>query len=277
MLRPFLKYPGCKYRVMNRINEMLPKGRILCDFFVGSGVTMLNTDFERYILSDINPHLIRLYKTLQESPGELIDLVECTFTQRNNESDVYYRTRAEFNEHTDLTDPDGMLRSSLLVWLNRHGYNGLMRLNGKGGLNVPFGSYKAVCAPLREMEVFAQKAKRATFYCRDYAQSFIATRHLKSHTVYLDPPYVKESKQRKGFTGYAGNRFDLKDQERLTGFAKRRGIKTGGGVVISNHDTEVTRALYKDAIEMESFSVHRSISCDAQKRVKAQELLVRFG
>ncbi|MCI2286062.1 Dam family site-specific DNA-(adenine-N6)-methyltransferase [Colwellia sp. MSW7] len=256
---------------------MLPQGKVLCDFFVGSGVTMLNTDFERYILSDINPHLIRLYKTLQERPGELIDLVDSAFTQRNNESDVYYQARKEFNRHTDISDPTGMLRSSLLVWLNRHGYNGLMRLNGKGELNVPFGSYKAVHAPLSEMEVFAQKAKRATFYCRDYAQSFIATRHLKSHTVYLDPPYAEENKKKKVFTGYAGNRFDLKDQVRLTGFAKRRGIKTGGGVVISNHDTEVTRALYKDAVELASFTVHRSISCNTKGRVKANELLARFG
>ena len=277
MIRPFLKYPGCKYSVMHRINEMLPKRKVLCDFFVGSGVTMLNTDFERYILSDINPHLIRLYKTLQVNTDQLISLVDNTFTQLDNESDVYYQARRDFNAHTDETDPDGLLRSSLLVWLNRHGYNGLMRLNAKNELNVPFGSYKTVRAPLEEMITFAEKSQRAKFYCRSYAESFAAARHLKDVSYYLDPPYVIEARQKKGFTGYAGNRFCYKEQERLMGFAKRRGVRTDGAVVISNHDTAETRDLYRDAIELKSFDVHRSISCKGDNRVAARELLVRFG
>ena len=277
MNRPFLKYPGCKYRIIGRINNMLPKRKVLCDFFVGSGVTMLNTEYERYILSDINPHLIRLYKTLQARPQQLIGEVDRLFTQFNNESSVYYQTRAEFNQHDDISDPDGLLRSSMLVLLNRYGFNGLMRLNSKGEFNVPFGSYKKVYVPLNEMDFFAEKAKKASFHCRDYAQSFAAVRHLKDCAYYLDPPYVVEANQKKGFTGYAGNRFDTAEQTRLLGFAKRRGVKSNGGVVISNHDTELTRSLYKDAIELSSFPVHRSISCDAQNRVAARELLARFG
>ena len=86
-----------------------------------------------------------------------------------------------------------------------------------------------------------------------------------------------EASQRNGFTGYAGNRFSHKDQERLMGFAKRRGERTKGGVVISNHDTKLTRELYQDATELISFPVRRTISCNAQKRGYAQELLARFG
>ena len=127
------------------------------------------------------------------------------------------------------------------------------------------------------MEIFSEKSQRATFYCRDYASAFKATRHLRDVSYYLDPPYVVEASQRNGFTGYAGNRFSHKDQERLMGFAKRRGERTKGGVVISNHDTKLTRELYQDATELMSFPVRRTISCNAQKRGYAQELLARFG
>ena len=37
MIRPFLKYPGCKFRIMDRINKTLPESKVLCDFFVGLG------------------------------------------------------------------------------------------------------------------------------------------------------------------------------------------------------------------------------------------------
>ncbi len=65
-IRPFLKWPGGKYRLVNRIHSLLPQGKQLIEPFVGGGAVFLNTDFEHYLLNDANPDLITLYQTLQK-------------------------------------------------------------------------------------------------------------------------------------------------------------------------------------------------------------------
>ena len=63
--RAFLKWAGGKYRLVDEISRHLPKKACLVEPFVGAGSVFLNTDFERYLLADINPDLINLYKTVQ--------------------------------------------------------------------------------------------------------------------------------------------------------------------------------------------------------------------
>ena len=53
---------------------------------------------------------------------------------------AYKRLKDEFND----TVPDkenAVRRAALFVFLNKHGYNGLWRVNSKGRFNVPFGRY----------------------------------------------------------------------------------------------------------------------------------------
>ncbi|HWQ76130.1 MAG TPA: DNA adenine methylase, partial [Syntrophomonas sp.] len=47
-MRPFLKWPGNKYRIIEAIKGRLPVGKRLVEPFVGSGAVFLNTDYERY-------------------------------------------------------------------------------------------------------------------------------------------------------------------------------------------------------------------------------------
>ena len=91
--------------------------------------------------------------------------------------------------------------------------------------------------------------------------------------VYADPPYVPLTPT-ASFAAYLAGGFGLPEQLRLAEAARRcqrRGIK----VVISNHDTPLTRELYAGA-RVESFPVRRRISRDATNRAPAQELLAVF-
>ena len=54
-MRPFLKWPGSKYRIVDAIKARLPEGNRLVEPFVGSGAVFLNTDYNRYLLNDNNP------------------------------------------------------------------------------------------------------------------------------------------------------------------------------------------------------------------------------
>jgi DNA adenine methylase len=91
--------------------------------------------------------------------------------------------------------------------------------------------------------------------------------------VYCDPPYVPLSTT-ANFTHYTQTGFTLADQQHLAiiaGQLRDQGIP----VMISNHDTPLTRELYADA-RIIQFDVRRVISCDVKKRGVARELLAIF-
>ena len=91
--------------------------------------------------------------------------------------------------------------------------------------------------------------------------------------IYCDPPYVPLSPT-ASFTAYSQDGFNYDDQVRLANLAKDAAKQTQG-VLISNHDTELTRELYKGA-DIKTLSVQRNISSKGSNRTKANEILAIF-
>ncbi|GAL05863.1 adenine-specific DNA-methyltransferase [Photobacterium aphoticum] len=265
--RAFLKWAGGKYSLVEEIERHLPPARKLVEPFVGAGSVFLNTDFEQYLLADINPDLINLYNIIKEQPEQYIRDSKALFTPEYNQKGAYLEIREAFNR----TD-DPYTRSLYFLYMNRHGFNGLCRYNKKGGFNVPFGSYKKPYFPEDEMYFFAEKAKRATFVCEGYQQTF--SRARKGSVIYCDPPYAPLSTT-ANFTSYAGNGFSLDDQAALADAAERAANERDIPVLISNHDTTLTRRLYHGA-ELSVVKVKRTISRNGGSRNKVDELLALF-
>ncbi|EPE2670175.1 Dam family site-specific DNA-(adenine-N6)-methyltransferase [Vibrio parahaemolyticus] len=265
--RAFLKWAGGKYGLVEDIQRHLPPARKLVEPFVGAGSVFLNTDYDHYLLADINPDLINLYNLLKERPEEYISEAKRWFVAENNRKEAYLSIRAEFNKTDDV-----MYRSLAFLYMNRFGFNGLCRYNKKGGFNVPFGSYKKPYFPEAELEFFAEKAKKATFVCEGYPETFRRAR--KGSVVYCDPPYAPLSNT-ANFTSYAGNGFTLDDQAALADVAERTATERGIPVLISNHDTTLTRRLYHGA-DLSVVKVKRTISRNGSGRNKVDELLALF-
>ncbi len=136
-IRPFLKWPGGKFRLMDKILACLPKGAQLIEPFVGSGAVFLNTDYDKYLLNDANADLINLYQFLKTEGLAFINLCKHYFQKKYNTEKHYYQLRAKFNTSNDI-----MEKSILFLYLNRHGYNGLCRYNKRQKYyNVHFGRY----------------------------------------------------------------------------------------------------------------------------------------
>ncbi|MDU7099916.1 MAG: Dam family site-specific DNA-(adenine-N6)-methyltransferase, partial [Enterobacter sp.] len=154
-----------KYPLLDDIKKHLPEGECLIEPFVGAGSVFLNTDFSRYILADINSDLISLYNIVKLRTDEYVAEARKLFTPENNNPDVYYQFRAEFNQ-----SQDPFRRALLFLYLNRHGYNGLCRYNLRGEFNVPFGRYKRPYFPQDELYHFAEKAQNAEFHCLSYEE-----------------------------------------------------------------------------------------------------------
>jgi len=267
-MKPFLKWPGGKYRQVGRICKQLGDGNRLVEPFAGSAALFLNTDFKYYLLADSNSDLINLYQQLQSEGESFIQYCQKFFNTRNNNKDVYYEYRSRFNRTDNLR-----LKSALFLYLNRHGYNGLCRYNSKGDFNVPFGRYERPYFPYREMHFFYQKSCNARFIHAFFSETMRQIK--KGDVVYCDPPYAPLSNTAY-FTDYASGGFNWEQQIELAEWARKlsgQGIK----VVISNHNIKSITDLYKNGgAAMEQFKVTRTISCLANNRVKVGELLAVF-
>jgi DNA adenine methylase len=269
--RPFLKWLGGKYRVLPHIIERLPTGPILVEPFVGAGAIFLNTHYPRYVLNDINPDLMTIYRLLQqEETAILIKKFKRFFQSRYNTEEQYYTLRTKFNHATDDLE-----RSLLFLYLNRHGYNGLCRYNAKERFfNVPFGRYSKPYFPETEIMTFAHKLKTVDvkLVCQDFRTVLAAV--PKGGVVYCDPPYVPLS-QTARFTAYGGIDFLNTDQEALAHLSANLARKKNACVVISNHDTPEIKTLYQGA-EISYLNVARRLSCQIDRRLAVGEVLAVF-
>jgi DNA adenine methylase len=264
-MKPFLKWPGGKYRLVDRICKKLGKGTRLIEPFVGSAAIFLNTDYESYLLADTNPDLIKLYRQLQTEGEQFIGYCYGFFSPKNNNEKKYYEFRSEFNQTED---------ARLNVYLNRYCYNGLCRYNSKGEFNSPFGRYTRPYFPEKEMLAFYTRSSKAEFIHASFSDTMSQVQ--AGDVVYCDPPYTPLS-ETANFTDYFSGGFDWDDQIELADWAGKL-AEQGIQVVISNHNTRLTRELYKDSgARMEKFQVRRTISCDANNRTKVGELLAVFG
>ena len=266
-VRPFLKWAGNKYRIIDRIKKSLPNGKRLIEPFAGSAAVFLNTDYEKYVINDNNPDLINLYNFLKNDGAEFIKKCRYYFTPRFNNEEQYYKLRQKFNDTTDTYK-----RAVVFVYLNRHGYNGLCRYNLKGGYNVPFGRYKSPYFPEKEMLVFHKKAQKAEFILSSFENVIQSAK--KGDVIYCDPPYVALSPS-ANFTSYSTGGFNMEKQQQLADLANEISAK-GIPIIISNHNTSFTRKAYDKANKITKFHVQRFISCNGKKRGTAGELLALF-
>lgn len=239
----------------------------LIEPFTGSGAVALNSGFETNLLSDANRDLIDVYCELKCGGDGFIDDCTALFAPENNAAEMFYALRMEFNATSDRRR-----KAALFVYLNRHGYNGLCRYNASGGFNVPFGRYMAPRLPREAMRAFYALLQRCELRHADFRD--VLTKAGAGDFVYCDPPYVPISATAH-FTAYAKAGFGPQDQRDLAA-ACRAAAQRGATVVLSNHDTPETRALYADADERRELLVARRISCNGDNRTKARELLVVY-
>lgn len=251
-----LKWVGGKNRIMDTLKAHLPEADCLVEPFVGGASVFMNTRYSRCILGDSNGALINFWRATRDNTDSLIDEAKDLFLEHNNRAD-YLAIRNTFNAEnhaflsTGISDRRKLRLAAMFLYLNRHCFNGLFRVNGKGDFNVPFGSYSKHYFPEREIRAFADKANstRTLLVHGDFRKTLSCASHLFSMgntlCVYCDPPYLPFS-GRDNFTAY-GKPFTKDDHIRLRAALDRLSQETGGmtSITISNSDTPETRRIYQ--------------------------------
>ena len=267
--KPFLKWAGAKTRIAKHLRTLLPnQAKRYVEPFLGAGALFLNTNYSSNLLADSNPDLVSVYQILKDRKEAFVATCESLFIPENNRTDRFYALREEFND-SDFSER----RAVLFIYLNRHCFNGLCRYNKAGKFNTPFGRYVSPYFPRNEMRFCAEKLEAAEIRLQDFKTTFNQVH--PGDVVYCDPPYIPLSAT-ANFTDYAMGGFSHADQQEL---AKRvlEASQSGAFVMISNHNTPTSRVLYKKAAKIVTLMVSRTISCNGEKREKAEELIAVFS
>jgi len=266
-MKTFLKWAGNKTSIVDKIAPYLI-GETLIEPFAGSCAVSLNTTFKKYICNDINPDMISMFLQIQDDPIIFVEQAKKFFINGNNES-KFYELRESYNSCQDQK-----LKSILFLYLNRHCFNGLCRYNSKGKFNVPFGKYTNPYFPEKEILEFANYTKnKFEFLNKNFTEVFLLAD--KNSVIYCDPPYLPLTNT-ADFSKYATLDFSLNDHIQLKDLAIEYSKKHNCNVIISNHDTDDIRDLYKEADEIVSFNVKRTIASKAANRKNAPELLAIY-
>ena len=270
MKKPFLKWAGNKFRVLPHLLPIIGDPKRYIEPFGGSMAVALNVSADEYVLNDINNDLVNLY-------GHVTDVNDDTFVKYCQELFYEGNNREAYNEMRDLFNQstDSLERSRMFVYLNRHCFNGLTRYNSKGGFNVPFGKMKNPKCPVNEMMAFRMYflQKKHRFMSTSFEDPALYENIESGDVVYFDPPYVPAS-DTANFANYAKEGFSYDQQVQLAELAESLANR-GAKVIISNHDTDVSRQLYKNA-EIHSIQVARSIAANKTSRKKANELIAVY-
>ncbi|BAB60005.1 DNA adenine modification methylase [Thermoplasma volcanium GSS1] len=267
--KPVLKWAGGKRQLIPYIMRYVPERfKTYYEPFLGGAAVLIHLyskgRISKAVVSDVNRDLYMLYKEIKERPIELISVMRSLNFQNKRED--YYRARDLFNETSDYK-----LRSALLIYLNKHGYNGLYRLNSLGLFNVPFGRHRNTSFPSdQDILSLSNMLSSCTILNEDFEKAVAGAE--SGDFVYFDPPYVPLSKT-SNFTSYTESGFTHKDQVRLKDVfieLSNRGVF----VMETNSDTENVRDLYK-AFEIIGVPARRNINSNASRRNGATELIIR--
>jgi DNA adenine methylase len=268
MTKPIVKWAGGKSKLLPLLLQHVPTQiRTYVEPFAGGAalffalVSDASRTVERAILADQNEDLIACYRAVKDD----VEAVIAALSDFAYDEDLYYRVR-------DL-DPRGMTdvaRGARLIFLNRTCFNGLWRVNRTGKFNVPFGRYtNPRIVDADGLRAASAALANAELRVADFGEVVRALG--PGDFVYFDPPYVPLTKT-ASFTAYAQGGFGAADQERLAAEVlrlKREGVLA----LLSNADTEVTRALYREHT-IHSVTAPRSINSRPSGRGAAKEIIV---
>jgi DNA adenine methylase len=288
--KPFLKWAGGKTQLISEIERNVPHAVVDKKFtyiepFVGGGSVlfwMLDNfpKLEGATINDINEDLINTYKTIKDTPRELISILDILQGEYHSlegaeekKKEYYYRKRELFNER----EQGRTEHSALFVFLNRTCFNGLYRVNRKNEFNVPMGSYKrpTICDTSNLLAV-SDALQRVELLCGDFEQTF--DRAGSNTLFYLDPPY-KPLSETSNFNSYSRDEFGDAEQIRLKGFCDRLSL-SGHSWILSNSDVrnknledDFFDALYADFI-IQRVEATRRINSNSERRGFLTELLI---
>jgi DNA adenine methylase len=260
--KPLLKWAGGKTQLLPQLHNRMPKkyGRYI-EPFIGGGALFFSLEPNEGIIADSNPELINLYRAVADN----VDSVISYLGKYKNDKDLFYEVRSQKWENME---PEHA--AARTIFLNKTCFNGLYRVNKKGGFNVPFGKYKnPKILNIPVLKAASRLLQKTTIILGDYKQ--VLREHArKDDFIFLDPPYLPISEY-SDFKRYTKEQFYEEDHEELAKEVYRL-HKLGCHVLLTNSNHPLVHEQYK-RFHIDVIQSKRHISSKAKSR-KGEDVIV---
>lgn len=270
-MKPIVKWVGGKTQLLPHIKERLPKGfNTYYEPFLGGAAVLLDLNPTKAIVNDINPELINMYEQIRDHVEDVIlslsnlDVAHAMMDAK----EFFYEVREEFNTNLLTNTPQQAAR---FIYLNKHCFNGLYRVNSKGKFNVPFnGKLKGGSFDPDHLREVSTRLKGVDIRCGTFLDAVAEA--SAGDLVFFDSPYDSGTVT---FTDYTKEGFGYEDHVRLANLFKEL---TNRGVycILTNHDTSLIRDLYKD-YTIEVVDVRRSINRNGSDRKGTEVIITNYN
>ena len=270
---PFVKWAGGKRQLIPQIRERMPeKYNDYYEPFVGGGAVIFDLLPANALINDINIALINTYRTICNEPDAFLKEVNRLDNDMwEDGKKYYYSIREHYNDKLMRSEYDVEL-AALFVFINKHCFNGLYRVNGKGLFNVPYNNSRRVSIDEEAIMAASEYLKGVTIIDGDFEQA--CKNAKKGDLVFIDSPYAPLNPT--SFESYTKEGFDIESHKRL---AKLYNELTARGCycMLTNHNTELINELYgnKD-YKIDVVSVKRMINSDASNRVGEEVIICNY-
>lgn len=269
-IAPFVKWAGGKRQLLDRIKERMPqKYNNYIEPFVGGGAVLFGLQPQSAIINDINVSLINLYRTIAEKPQELVEWVHRLDSDMWEDGKAYYYAQRErYNDKLMQEEYDVEL-AALLLFINKHCFNGLYRVNGKGLFNVPYNNSRRASMEEENLLAVSTYLKQVVIRQGDFEEA--CQEAAEGDFVFFDSPYAPLNPT--SFESYTKEGFDVESHRRLANLYDELTAR-GCFCMLTNHNTEFINELYGGkGYHMDVVDVKRMINSDATKRT-GQEIII---
>ena len=270
---PFVKWAGGKRELLPQIKETIPAHyNRYFEPFVGGGAVVFELLPKDARINDINRSLINAYRQIKRRPRAFLDCINRLDAGMWEDGKAYYYAmRGEYNRKLADGEYDEEL-AALLVFLNKHCYNGLYRVNARGEFNVPYNnSRRSSCSPETILAV-SEYLKNIVITNGDFEKALREAG--PGDFVFIDSPYAPLNPE--SFESYTKEGFDIESHRRLAGLYHEL-TQRGCYCMLTNHNTELIRQLYgQRGYKIDVVSVKRMINSDASNRVGEEVIICNF-
>lgn len=268
---PFVKWAGGKRQLLSQIKERMPQTyHQYYEPFVGGGAVIFDLMPSKALINDINKALINAYKQICDVPKVFLQEINKLDTQMWDDGKrYYYALREHYNDKMMKSEYDVEL-AALFVFINKHCFNGLYRVNGKGLFNVPYNNSRGVSVDETVIMEVSEYLKGITIMEGDFETACVEA--SKGDFVFLDSPYAPLNPT--SFESYTKEGFDIESHKRLAALYDKLTAK-GCYCMLTNHNTELIHELYDNkGYTIDVVNVKRMINSDASNRV-GKEVIIR--
>jgi DNA adenine methylase len=270
---PFVKWAGGKRQLLPQIEERMPeKYNNYIEPFVGGGAVVFGLLPENALINDINEALINAYRQICNEPDMFLKVIN-KFDQEMWEDGkkYYYSLREHYNDKLMKAEYDVEL-AALFVFINKHCFNGLYRVNGKGLFNVPYNNSRRSSVDESLIMEVSEYLQGITIMNGDFQE--ISASAKKGDFIFLDSPYAPLNPT--SFESYTKEGFDIESHRRLSKFYDELTAK-GCYCMLTNHNTELINELYGNkGYKIDVVSVKRMINSDASNRVGEEVIICNY-